>query len=74
MNRRMVSNKRSGSVTFWAWTASVVVHLVVLTVFGVARFSQLKAQDRQQPVPTARVSWVKKLIETVPIVPKPKIK
>jgi hypothetical protein len=35
MNQRMVCTGRSGSVAFWAWMASIVVHLIVLTAFGV---------------------------------------
>jgi hypothetical protein len=64
---------RVGSVAFWAWTASVAVHLVVLTVFGFVKFTQSQAQLRDIPVPTAKVSRIKKLIEATPIAPKPKI-
>lgn len=66
--------RHSGSVTFWAWMASIVVHLIVLTVFGIVKFSPSKVQDRQQPIPTAKVSQIKKFMQTAPVVPKPKIK
>jgi len=65
---------RSGSVTFWAFVASIVVHLVVLTTFGFIRFSQSEVQVGQIAVPTAKVSQVKKLIQAVPVIPKPKVK
>jgi len=65
---------RGGSVTFWAWMASIAVHLIVLTVFGLVKFSKSKTQLRDVPIPTATVSQVKRLIEAAPIIPKPKIK
>jgi hypothetical protein len=54
--------------------ASIAVHLIVLVVFGLVKFSQSKTQLRDVPIPTATVSQVKKLIEAAPIIPKPKIK
>ena len=65
---------RSGSVAFWAWMASIAVHLVVLTAFGVVKFSRCKVQVEQRPTPMAKVSRIKKLIAAAPIIPKPKIK
>jgi len=70
---------RSGSVTFWAWTVSIVVHLMVLTAFGFIKFSPFwqqagaETQLRDAPIPTATLSRIKKLIEAAPIIPKPKI-
>ncbi|MHC4394093.1 MAG: vWA domain-containing protein [Planctomycetota bacterium] len=64
----------SRSAKFWAWTVSIAVHLIVLTIFGLVKFSQAEAQDRQHPVPTAKINRIKKLIETSPVIPKPKIK
>ena len=65
----------SGSVTFWAWAVSIAVHLIVLTTFGIVKFSQSNApnQDKQQPIPMAKVSQIKKLMQTAPVIPKPKI-
>ena len=73
-NQRMVSSRRRGSVTFWAWTASIVAHLIVLTAFGGIKLSGAKAQGRRQLTPTAKVRQVKKLIQAAPIIPKPKVK
>ena len=70
----MVSGGRGASVTFWAWTASIAVHLIVLTAFGFVKFSQSKAQAKQRPAPTAKVTHIKKLMQAAPIIPKPKIK
>lgn len=70
----MVSGGRSAGVTFWAWTTSIAVHLIVLTAFGVFKFSQWQAGAKQGPAPTAKVSQIRKLIRAVPIIPKPKVK
>ncbi len=70
----MVWARRHGSVTFWAWAVSIAVHTIVLTAFGFVKFSQSKAQVKQRPVPTAKVNQIKKLIETAPVMPKPKVK
>ncbi len=65
---------RVGNATFWAWTVSIALHLVVLTVFGVTRFSRPTEQGKQPPVPAARLSRIKKLMQAAPIIPKPKIR
>lgn len=65
---------RYGSVTFWAWSVSIVVHIVVLLVFGVVKFSRFVPQQLQNVIPTASVTQIKKIIEAAPVVSKPKIK
>ena len=74
MNQRTVSARRNRGVTFWAWTVSIAVHLIALTALGVVRFSQSNTQARNGPIPTAKVSQIKKLVQASPTVPKPKIK
>ena len=69
-----VWGRRSGSVTFWAWTVSLAVHLIVLTAFGLVKFSQAQADTKQRPSPTAKVNQIKRLIEAAPVIPKPKVK
>jgi hypothetical protein len=73
MNQRMVSNHRSGSVTFWAWIASITFHLIVLTAFGFVKFAQSKTQA-ERPTPTAKINQIKRFMETAPAMPKPKVK
>jgi len=68
------SRQRGGSITLWAWTVSVVVHLIFLTAFGIVKFSRSKAQGEHRPTPTAKVRQIRKLIRAVPIIPKPKVK
>jgi len=65
---------KSGSITFWAWAVSIGLHLIVLAVFGVVRFSQSKIQDSQSAVPMAKVSRIKEVMKTAPVIPKPKVK
>ncbi|MHC4888446.1 MAG: VWA domain-containing protein [Planctomycetota bacterium] len=80
MNQRMVWAGRGGSVAFWAWMVSIVVHLIVLTAFGAVTFSPCrqqagaKAQGEARPTPMAKISRITKLMQAAPIIPKPKIK
>lgn len=77
MNQRMVGAERCGGVTFWALIISIGLHLIVLTVFGFVKFSPRRTaetQDKQRLVPTAKITRIRKLIATAPIISKPKIK
>ena len=65
---------KSGSITFWAWAVSIGLHLVVLAVFGVIRFSQSKAQNSMYIVPRAKVSRIKEILQATTPIPKPKVK
>ena len=73
-SQRMVFAGRRGSVKFRAALVSVLLHLVILAVFGFFNFSQLTSTTKQQSVPTGKISQVKELIQTASIIPKPKIK
>lgn len=66
--------RRRGSVAFWAWIGSIALHLIVLTAFGLIKFSQPKTPLQELAIPTAKVSRIKELIEASPIIPKPKIR
>ena len=58
---------------FWAWTASVGAHVILLTTFAVVKVSSSKGQS-QQVVPAARIGAVQRMIETQAGIPKPKVK
>lgn len=73
-NQRTVSARRKPSVTFWAWTVSIAVHLIALTALGVVKFSQSNTQPGNVPIPTAKVSRIRELMQANSIIPKPKIK
>lgn len=70
----MVAGRRSNGVAFWAWVTSFAVHLMVLTCFGFVTFSRCEVQISKGPAPMAKVSRVKKLTRSIPVIPKPKVK
>jgi hypothetical protein len=70
----MVSGWRSNGAALWAWVTSIVVHLMVLTCFGFVTFSWSEVNMVQGPAPTAKVSRVKKFTQSMPVIPKPKVK
>jgi len=65
---------RRGGVTLWAWMASIAVHIIILAIFGVSKFSQSAHRSSHRPVPTADITQVKRLIEKAPVTVKPKVK
>jgi len=73
-NQRMVLKKQAGSVTFWAWMVSLVVHLLVLAVFGLIRLSNPSNPVSGNHIPAARVTRLKTLLNKDTIIPKPKVK
>jgi hypothetical protein len=50
------------------------LHLAVLLVFGIAKFSQETAQATEPLTPAIKVSEVERLIQASPVIPKPKVK
>ncbi len=65
---------RTDSVTFWSWTASIGLHLIILTMFAVWRLSEANQALAAKPVPTAAVVSVADLANAAPITPKPKVR
>jgi len=61
------------SPKFWAWTASIVLHLIVLSILVAFKFSPSEAQGIEWPVPMADVDWIKERMRTTPVVAKPKV-
>jgi Mg-chelatase subunit ChlD len=59
-------------VRFWAWTASVGAHVVLLTTFAVVKVSSSKAES-QRVIPAARIGAVQRMMESQPAIPKPKV-
>jgi len=74
VNQGMVSGWRGNGAALWAWMTSIAVHLMVLTCFGFVRFSRSEVQMVQRPAPTAKISRIKKLTRSTPVIPKPKVK
>jgi len=73
MKQRKVSVKQRGSIAFWAWSVSIVLHVIVLSIFGVVRFSRFKPELTKGGVPTAKVSRITELLRTSTVIPKPKV-
>jgi hypothetical protein len=65
---------RQRRASFYACAVSLGVHLTLLTIFGVVRFSGSAAQMSWLPVPAARVEWKENLSQAASVIPKPKVK
>lgn len=65
---------KQGSVKIWAWTASVIFHLIILTVLAISRFSLSSVHGEQKTIPQAKISSVKRLIDAGGVISKPKVK
>jgi len=70
----MVQVRLKGSITFWAWIISVVIHLIVLGVLAIIQFSPSGAEKVQSTVPTAKIQQVRRILQATPEGPKPKIR
>ncbi|MBN2269530.1 MAG: VWA domain-containing protein, partial [Sedimentisphaerales bacterium] len=58
---------------FWAWAVSIGVHLIVLSVFGVVRFSKAQGQDEHLLAPTGRIGSITQPVQAAAVMPKPKM-
>jgi Mg-chelatase subunit ChlD len=65
---------RTDSVTFWSWTASVALHMVILSAFGLWKLSEPNKALAAKPVPSATIAAVTELTTAAPLIPKPKVK
>lgn len=70
----MVQVRRKGSITFWAWIISAAIHLIVLGVLAIIQFSPSGAGKVRSAVPTAKIQQARRILQTTPEGPKPKIK
>ncbi len=70
----MVLSRLRGNLTFRAWTVSIVLHLIVLTVFGFVKLSRPKVYSGTSSVPTAKVNKVREFMQSAAVLPKPKVK
>ena len=69
--RRFWHSKTSG---LWPWAISICAHLAVLAVFTSMKLAVGKADAAVLPTPKAEISQIKKIINTVSVFPKPKVK
>jgi len=69
----MSAKCRKGNIKMWAWTLSLVFHIILLCVFAVIKFTQLSTT--KAPVRSGNiVATIKENIKKAPIMPKPKMK
>jgi Mg-chelatase subunit ChlD len=61
-------------VTLWALLLSIALHLVLLAVFALVNFSQSSASASSAVTPRINLAQVRKMANSSPVVPKPKMK
>jgi hypothetical protein len=74
MRKGKTKNNVKLNAKAWAWTISIIVHVFVLGIFAVVKFSQWHEAQKQLATPTAKVSQVKRMVEAEPVSPKPKVR
>ncbi len=75
MRKGKIKNSLKLSAKAWAWTISIILHVFVLGIFAVVKFSQWQEAEKQRPAPTAKViGAVRRMAEAEPVTPKPKVK
>ncbi len=70
----MTDRSRRGSITMWAWILSVAVHLVLLGVFALVKFSMSATGTSFAVTPAVTVAQMEQITKQSLIFPKPKVK
>ncbi len=65
---------RTGGITLWAWVISILFHIALLAVFASVDFSKVPKERFTVTRLTPGRAQLKKIAESTPITPKPKIK
>jgi hypothetical protein len=65
---------RTGGITLWAWVISILFHAGLLAVFASVYFSNVPKERLSVTRLTPGRAQLKKIAESTPITPKPKIK
>lgn len=66
---------RIGCAKFWAWTASIGLHLIALSVLAVSEFSPKDfTAEKEKNIPSARIEQIKRIVESQPSIPVSKFK
>lgn len=63
-----------GSVIIWAWASSIILHVLILSVFAIVGFSKSNQPPPTGAVAKITVSQIKQLNQIPLVSPKPKIK
>lgn len=70
----MVHKLRGGGIKTWALVLSLGLHVILLSVFGVVKFSKIGVSKSRPLTASAFISPKEKPLEVSPIIPKPKVK
>jgi hypothetical protein len=73
MEQRMRSWASVGSISIWAWIASIFVHTLLLAGLAFLQFSPEKHRPAVTPTPAARMTRIRKAMHSSCVMPKPKI-
>jgi len=70
----MVSAKNNGSISLWAWMASIIGHMVFLGALGAVHFTHSAPEEKQPNLVTARIEQVREPAYSPRVMPKPRVK
>jgi hypothetical protein len=70
----MKTGPQKPSVKAWAWTISIIFHLVLIATFMFMKFSASSKQPSYHATPTANLNKIDEITNLSPVVPKPKVK
>jgi hypothetical protein len=73
MEQRMRSSALRGNISIWAWTASIIVHAVLLAGLTVVEFSPGERRSAVKRTPSARLARIQEIAHSSFLMPKPKI-
>ena len=68
----MTFKSQRGSIAMWAWSLSLGLHIVLLAIFGIIKFSQISSSAEISIPAKAYIRAIKRLAECPQIIPKPK--
>ncbi len=69
----MDSPKHKQAVRIWSWTASLLLHGMILASFAFVGFSDGPAHEDDRPDVAARISSVKQFLRSRPVLAKPNV-
>lgn len=68
------TSKKPGHASAWAWSVSIALHVILLAIFAIVKFSSLEDSTVKNPAPIATIKQISQLTETSPTIPKPKVR
>jgi len=69
-----ISDRYKGSIAFWAWVISITAHAAILSGFWFTGSpNRSEPYTRETFLPSARITHIRRLTQSAPVIPKPKI-